>query len=330
MFHSPAGALPEAHSAADAMAVPVLWRWSPGRAGLLALGVAGLCLLMPGPAMRADSTINAVDRYAYGANLGWIDARANFEHGARVGEFICAGYLYGANVGWINLGNGEPADGIYYGNDSAEDFGVNRDPLGELTGRAWGANIGWLIFTNRTAAGASFDGPRVDPFTGRFNGYVFAPNVGWITLSNLFAQVKTDVVTPGIDSDGDGIPDAWELSQVGGLDRMTATSNLDGDRATDREEYLADTDPLTGGDELRVTGFSASADGTSGTITWTTRPTRVYRIEERLGLDLGLPWGDAGFGWMRADPGATTTRTLIATTAAHRYLRIEAAPPLAP
>ncbi len=330
MFHSPAGALPEAYSAAEALAGPVWSGGSAGRAGLLALGVAGLLWSALVPAMRADSTINAIDRHAYGANLGWIDARANFEHGARVGEFTCAGNLYGANVGWINLGSGEPADGIYYGNDSAEDFGVNRDPLGALTGRAWGANIGWLIFTNRTATGASFDGPRVDPFTGRFSGYVFAPNVGWITLSNLFAHVKTDVVTPGADSDGDGIPDAWELSQVGGLDRMTATSNLDGDLASDREEYLADTDPMTGGDELRVTGFSASADGTSGTITWTTRPTRVYRIEERLGLDLGLAWGDAGFGWMRPDPGATSTRTLIATPAAQRYLRIEAAPPLAP
>jgi hypothetical protein len=330
MFHFTGGALPEAHSTADVMAGPVWSIGSPGRIGLLAFGVAGLLWSALVPAMRADSTINAVERHAYGANFGWIDARASGEHGARVGEFTCAGYLYGANVGWISLGNGEPVDGIYYGNNSAEDFGVNRDPLGELSGRAWGANIGWLIFTNRTAAGASFDGPRVDLFTGRFSGYVFAPNVGWITLSNLFAQVKTDLVTPGVDSDGDGIADAWELSQVGRLDRMTATSNLDGDQASDRREYLADTDPLTGGDELRVTGFSASADGTSGTITWTTRPTRVYRIEERLGLDLGLAWGDAGFGWMRPDPGATTTRTLIATPAAQRYLRVEVAPPLAP
>jgi hypothetical protein len=292
--------------------------------------LAGLWLAAAALATRADSTINSIDRHAYGANLGWIDSRANGEHGARVGEFTCAGYFYAANVGWINLGSGEPAGGVYYANDSAADFGVNRDPLGQLTGCAWGANIGWLLFTNRTAAGEVYDAPRVDPFTGSFSGYVFAPNVGWITLSNLFAHVKTDVVTPGADSDADGIPDGWELSHVDGLDRMTATSNLDGDLATDRQEYLADTDPMTGGDELRITGFNASADGRSGTITWTTRPTRLYRIEERLGLDLGLTWGDAGFGWMPPDPGVTTTRTLIDNTAAQRYLRVEATPPLAP
>lgn len=322
--------MPEAHAAADATTGPVGCCGNRGRAGWLALGVTGLLWLALLPAMRADSTINSVDRHAYGANLGWVDARADFEHGARVGEFTCAGYLYGANVGWINLGSGEPADGIYYGNDTAQDFGVNRDPSGELTGCAWGANIGWLIFTNRTATGASFDGPRVDLFTGRFSGHVFAPNVGWITLSNLFAQVKTDVVTPGVDSDGDGLPDAWELSKTGRLDRMNASSNLDGDRATDRQEYLADTDPMTGGDEFRITEFAAAADGTSGTITWTTRPTRIYRIEARLGTDPGLPWEDAASGWMLPDPGPATTRTLTATAAAQRYLRVEVAPPLAP
>ena len=282
------------------------------------------------PAAVAASTISAGDRYAYGANFGWIDARADVEHGARVGEFVCAGYLYGANVGWINLGNGEPVNGIYYQNNSAADFGVNRDPLGQLTGCAWGANIGWLIFTNRTAAGAPLEAPRVDLFTGRLSGYAYAPNLGWITLSNLFAHVKTDSVLPGTDTDGDGIPDAWELGHVGRLDLMNATSNADGDRATDLQEYLADTNPLIAGDELRVTEYSHSGDGTPRTITWTTQPTRLYRVEQRMDFDPRSTWVDAGQGWLAPDPGATTTRTLVQTPEARSYLRIQAARPLAP
>ena len=57
----------------------------------------------------ADSTINATDKNAYGANIGWI----NFKHdqpvapeGAVVGEYVCSGYVYSANCGWIDLGDG--------------------------------------------------------------------------------------------------------------------------------------------------------------------------------------------------------------------------------
>jgi hypothetical protein len=281
--------------------------------------------------VHAASTIHDLDRHAYGANVGWIDARADGDHGVRVGEFVCTGYLYAANAGWINMGDGDPADGVQYRNDSAADFGVNRNSLGELSGYAWAANIGWLVFTNRALTGAIYDPPRVDVFTGRFSGYVFSPNVGWMTLSNLFAHVKTDAVAPSVDSDGDGIPDAWELSQVDGLNVMTGTSNHDHDLTTDLEEYLADTDPLTAGDELRITGFVHSADAALVSITWATRPTRVYRLLERpeVGADLTVPWLDVGLGWVTPDPGGTTTRTMDGPPADQRYLRIEAGLPLA-
>jgi hypothetical protein len=281
-------------------------------------------------AADSQSTISADDRHAYGANLGWIDARADVKHGARIGEFVCAGYLYAANVGWIHLGNGIPANGIAYRNNSAADFGVNRDPLGRLNGYAWGANFGWLVFTNRTATGATFDAPRVDLLTGRFSGFAYAPNLGWITLSNLFAHVKTDVVLSGADTDADGIPDAWELLQVGHLDLMHAASNADGDHATDREEYLADTDPLVPGDELQVIDYSPPSDGTPASITWTTIPTRIYRLQQRTTLDPSSSWSDAGTEWIAPDPGTTTTRTLLQTPAPESYLRIEAARPLSP
>jgi hypothetical protein len=290
------------------------------------LGVACLLLHILAPVVRAASTVSPVDRHAYAANVGWIDARADGDNGARVGEFICSGFLYAANVGWINLGSGAPVDGVYYRNDSGADFGINRDPIGHLNGRAWGANIGWLVFTNRTVTGASYDPPKVDLLTGRFSGFAYAPNIGWITLSNLFAHVKTDSILPGADSDGDGIADAWELVYSGSLTPMTATSNADGDRATDLEEYLADTDPLTPGDELRIIGIDPSTDGTRSTITWTTRPTRVYRVQQRPELAPSSAWIDSDV--FSPDPGATTTRTLIGTPVAGRYFRVQAGRPL--
>src|SRR5690348_5706383 len=83
-------------------------------------------------AARAATTIDAANKYAYGANIGWIDWRGDTNSGAVIGEYVCSGYVYSANVGWINLGNGSPTNGIQYQNVSANDFGVNHDGLGNL------------------------------------------------------------------------------------------------------------------------------------------------------------------------------------------------------
>src|SRR5438445_9515799 len=83
------------------------------------------------------TTINPTNKYAYGANIGWIDWRGDTNNGAVIGEYVCSGFIYSANVGWINLGSGSPANGIQYQNNSGSDFGVNTDPLGSLRGYAY-------------------------------------------------------------------------------------------------------------------------------------------------------------------------------------------------
>jgi hypothetical protein len=278
----------------------------------------------------AQSTVNAVNRHAYSANAGWIDSRADGANGARIGEFVCSGYVYAANTGWINLGSGAPANGMRYQNNSATDFGVNHDGLGNLRGLAWGANVGWLAFTNRDASGAAYEGPKLEFLTGSLSGFVWSANSGWISLSNAVAFVQTDIIAPGADTDGDGIPDGWELSHVGNLTTVTAASNNDGDRASDREEYLADTDPLVPGDELRITSFGFSANGTNTTATWASRPTRFYHVQKRSELNPGSLWTDIGLGLILPDTGPTTSRTFSDGPAAQRFLRIEAVRPLAP
>jgi hypothetical protein len=271
----------------------------------------------------AQTTINPANRHAYGANVGWMDWRADGANGARIGDFVCSGYLYAANVGWINLGSGAPANGVRYQNNSATDFGVNHDGLGGLRGCAYGANAGWITFEDSGA-------PRVDLRTGRLSGHVYGANIGWISVSNAAAFVQTDMIAPGADSDGDGIPDAWELSYTNNLTTFSATSNVDGDRATDREEYLADTNPLVPGDELRIVAFSFSRDGTNSFVTWSSRPTRFYFAQKRSDLDAGTLWSDGGIGLIFPDAGATTSRVLFDNPAPLRFLRIEVVRPLAP
>lgn len=81
--------------------------------------------------LKAESTINSTNSYAWGANLGWINWKPSANDGVVIGEFICSGWIWTANAGWINVGNGFPINRIQYQNNSATDFGINYgvDPL---------------------------------------------------------------------------------------------------------------------------------------------------------------------------------------------------------
>src|SRR5450759_3795542 len=86
-------------------------------------------LLLAGSAVCVfgATTIDTANRYAYGANSGWLDCRGDTANGGVIGDYVCSGYIYSANVGWINLGSGSPTNGIQYQNNSGTDFGVNQD-----------------------------------------------------------------------------------------------------------------------------------------------------------------------------------------------------------
>jgi len=246
------------------------------------------------PSARAATTINVVNRDAYGANVGWMDGRGDTTHGAVISEYVCSGYIYAANVGWIHLGDGSPANGIEYRNNSATDYGVNHDGLGNLRGYAWGANIGWISFESTGA-------PNVNLVTGRCSGYAYSANCGWISLSNAFAHVQTDYLQSGADTDGDGIVDAWELCYTNTLAAFNAMRDSDGDGQTDLQEAMADTNPLDPNDNLRILSFTRT--GTYNTLYWTSRPTRFYRLEQRASFSPADPWVqkttgyDSWLGW---------------------------------
>ncbi len=271
----------------------------------------------------ADTTIDPSHPYAYGANIGWLTARADGTNGAVIGQAYCSGCLYGANVGWICLGNGNPDNRVAYGNDSATDYGVNHDGQGNLTGYAWGANIGWLAFEQ------TYGQPRVDLRTGALSGQVWGANIGWISLSNAQAYARTATLDAGADDDADGIPDAWEYAHTNAPAALNAgAADADGDGMTDSEEYAADTDPFDDGDNLRITSLSVTA-GTN-TLEWTARPTRLYRVEVTNAL-AGVPaaWPDAGPGILGPPVGGAMQQA-IATgdSAATQFYRVRAVLPL--
>ena len=276
--------------------------------GALALGQA---------ASSPPTTINNFNRCAYGANVGWLNWQGDVTSGAVIGDYSCAGYIYSANVGWINLGNGFPANGVRYQNNVGYDFGVNHDGLGNLRGFAWGANVGWINFENTGA-------PKVDLITGNLSGYAYGANVGWISLSNASALVQTDRIFAGMDLDGNGLPDPWEMLKFGhtGVD---PNADPDHDGVKNKDEYLADTDPNDGNDSLRIMEYTR--DATMYTILgWTSRPTRLYLIERNTVIgNLFWPWFDwrilPVFGW---------NRTGFYDTDTNAFYRVRAYRPLTP
>jgi hypothetical protein len=270
----------------------------------------------------AATSIDPAHPYAYGANVGWVNFRGDVANGAVLGQSYCTGYVWSANCGWICLGNG-PTNGWQYSNTAANDWGVNHDGLGNLTGYAYGANVGWIAFEQTNGL------PRVDLLTGNLSGYAYGANIGWISLSNAQAFVQTDTLSPGPDTDGDGIPDPWEYRMAGNKTTLWGDGHdADGDGASDVQEAGADTDPLDETDFLAITALHRLSD--TNHLTWTIEPTRLYRLEHTAALTNGASWPDSGLGQMIPDPGATMTRGVFDPASTTRFYRVKAVVPLSP
>ena len=271
--------------------------------------------------VRAATTIDSVNRYAYGANLGWMDWVADTNNGAVIGQYVCSGYIYSANVGWINLGSGSPANQIQYQNNSATDFGVILDGLGNLSGYAWGANIGWITFEQ------TYGQPKINMITGQMSGYVWSANCGWISLSNAVAYVQTDTISPGALAP-DGLPIAWLLTYFG-TTNVNANADPTGKGMTIEQDYLAGTDPTNADSVLRITAESFSSGGTNAELTWDSVPTRYYYILKTPSLS-SPDWVDSGLGLVSPSAGSTTTSGFTDTNAPVRFYRVQAVRPLTP
>jgi hypothetical protein len=278
----------------------------------------------------AQSTIDSTNKYSWSANTAWVNFRPSAADGVVTGERFLSGYAWAANTGWIHFGDGTPANGHTYANNSATDYGVNHDGGGNLTGFAWSANTGWVNFG---WAGANDPNrPHFALITGGFTGYAWGANTGWINLGSGF--LNTDQILC-LDTDADAMGDAWEMQRFGNLTIAGVGTDRDKDGQSDAAEFLADTDPNNAGEWLRFVSQIFNADHTQVTLQFTTtRPTRLYRIQSSTTLLSSGPgaWADiGGLGVFTADPGSTTTKTIsLPAGERRRFLRVVPVKPLQP
>jgi len=288
----------------------------------LILAITLLCFLCKASA----SNFGPGTSYLWMGNLGWaqlVPDRPNPGNGVDVTDTYLSGYGWSDSTGWINFGDGSPINLIRYSNTSGNDSGVNHDGEGNLTGLAWSANLGWINFGWWTGDPTNPDRPRFNLKSGKFTGYAWSANAGWVNLGT--SKMKIDSLLM-IDTDADGISDAWEYTYVAKLTTLTQTGDFDADTWGDVEEYLADTDPLDPNDNLRIIQIVPAPDTLSTTLTWLSRPTRIYQIAQSP--DLVSPFQLSYF--IAPDSGSQTTETEPHPASSKRFFKVISSRPVQP
>jgi len=102
---------------------------------------------------------------------------------------------------------------------------------------------------------------------------------GHVAFSSIFS------VQSSPDTDGDGLPDAWERQYFGSLNAPEGgpEQDPDGDGLTNRQEFLAGTDPRVAASVLRITSVHFSEADV--VIRFSTMSGRSYRVERTANLD---------------------------------------------
>lgn len=143
-------------------------------------------------------------------------------------------------------------------------------------------------------------GPSGDALTEVFANWSLVSSAGT-------SGTRTPAYLGGVDTDGDGIPDGWELFYGLNPNVADATLDTDGDGLDNLREFIAHTNPLSPNSTLRITAVQKPGATTYG-LTWQSVAGLTYRI-------LSAPAPGGPYTQVLSVPSAgdgTTSATLVA------------------
>lgn len=92
---------------------------------------------------------------------------------------------------------------------------------------------------------------------------------------------------PQVDSNNNGIPDAWEMEHFGSLGVVTDTSDWDGDGQLDRNEYWAGTNPKNPESVFKATRVEQAPVVGGFVVRWFSASNKTYELYRSTNLLTG-------------------------------------------
>ena len=86
-------------------------------------------------------------QYAWGENIGWLNAEPDGGNGTQVADFALTGWMWAENIGWVSLSCTNTSV------CAATPYGVANDGSGQLSGFAWRARLGCVLASIKIHAG---------------------------------------------------------------------------------------------------------------------------------------------------------------------------------
>jgi len=290
------------------------------------------------PVILMADNIDSTYKYSWGENIGWMNWKPSYggtDYGVTVYNECLTGYIWAENVGWIKLGDTSCAGGDCcqtgttkgYENDSnsadndgdgvADDWGVNNDGAGNLSGYAWGENIGWINFK------PNYDGsdhPVVINSSGEFTNYAWGENIGWINMNcsntnycvTVNFKVKTSWSAISIPTVTTQAVSAITATTATGNGNITSTGGENCDKRGFVYGTTSQADP--GNVAPASSGYTSSveATGSFGTGAFTNTLTGLtagatYYVRAYAHNSAGYDYGDSEVSFIANNPPTITS-----------------------